>query len=167
MVELLKTEFAQFGGYRFIGKSVSAPPGSGDIFGGLWGSSAPIFEALDAMSEWASDEIYNTAMMSWDGANKLLIYTVGRFMKAGAPIPEGFDGIEVSFSHMAKTWVKGEFVAMISEAPKLCEEAISQREGISFAWSEKFIGAEIYPPENIPQGGVVSIFCYYIPYKLG
>jgi len=64
---LERFEIVKFGPYKFVGKSVYARSGvMGDVFGGLYRSYGPgIFETLDSMKEYATDETYCTALYQW------------------------------------------------------------------------------------------------------
>jgi len=114
------------GPYKFIGKSVYARAFgdwgdiSGDIFGGMWGKSKKIFEELDKLTEYASDEPYDAALLTWNLFNnkttevhdlkfaktELLGYTIGRFMKTDCPVPNGMDCIDIPEIQIGKGWVK-------------------------------------------------------------
>jgi len=63
-----KFDITKFGPYRFIGKSVPArghgPISTTDIFRSLWHYSDWIFNKLDEMSEYASDEKFNCALIT-------------------------------------------------------------------------------------------------------
>lgn len=165
MAKLEKFEISEFGPYRFIGKTVYAAPGSGEIFGELWGNSKEIFVTLTRLSEYASDETCNVAYMNWNTEKNLLGYTVGRFMRPDTPVPDGLDSVEIPNQFVAKSLVSGEFDDMIGKAPELTERAIKEQDEFDIAWDEKFIGAEVYPKENIPAAGVDSVLAYYIPCK--
>jgi len=121
---LMSLTIEKCGPYRFIGKSVYARAfdnkGSREIFDGLWEQSAWIFEELDKLAEYASDEPHNAALRAWDmygdqdgveimmlryGKTELLGYTVGRFMKADTPVPEGMDYIDIPEIPVAKGWM--------------------------------------------------------------
>lgn len=166
MAILEKIEFEAFGPYRFIGKTVFAPPGSGEVFGGLWGSSRSVFDAIDELHTYATPEIHDVAFMSWDTGRNLLGYTVGRFMRPGTPVPDNLDALDIPASFVAKGWVAGEFGDMISTASKLTEEAIAAQTKYKIAWDEHFIGAEVYTKDCVPRDGVHSVLGYYIPCAL-
>jgi effector-binding domain-containing protein len=165
MAILEKIEFGELGPCRFIGKSVYAPPGSGELFGALWGNSEGIFEAIDKLKDYFTEEVHNVALLTWDRyteENKVMGYTVGRFMKAGAPVPEGLDFIDLPGGFVAKGWVKGEFDDMIQNAEALTAEAAKQQDKYELTW--KFM-AEVYTDETIPEDGVSSVLGYYIACK--
>lgn len=165
MAELEKFEIAEFGPFSFIGKTVYAPPGSGEVFGNLWANSEEIFNALNSLAEYATEECSDVAYIHWSGEKQLLGYTVGRFMKAGTPVPEGFDSVDIPEQFVAKSLVSGEFDDMVMQAPGITEAAIKGQNEYEIAWNDAFIGAEVYPEENIPESGVNSVFAYYIPCK--
>lgn len=107
-----------FGPYRFIGKSVYARAGkSSDIFGGMW-KNQWVFEQLDKLSQYATEERHNAALLTWEwynsdgvkhfdifcGPSRLLGYTVGRFMKPDTPVPDGMDYFDIPTTFIAKGW---------------------------------------------------------------
>ena len=161
MAILEKIEFAKLDSCRFIGKSIYVPPFSEDI-GALWASSETVFEAIDKLKEYATDEIHNVALLTWDKyteQDKLMGYTVGRFMKAGTPVPEGLDFIDLSETFIAKGWVKGEFEDMIQTAEPLTSKAAEKHDNYKLTW--RFM-AEVYTKETIPEDGISSVLGYYI-----
>ena len=168
MTTLKKFEIEPFGPYRFIGKSVYARAGSGNsgmIFGGLWGNSKGIMDALDAMGEYATGEVHDVALLTWnkyDDKTQLLGYTVGRFMKEGAPVPDGLDYFDIPATFVAKGWVRGEFNDMIDNQERLTSEAIGrQAKYIPNQDSTSFM-AEVYTKDTVPEDGVTSTMGYYI-----
>lgn len=165
MAKLEKFEITEFGPFKFIGKTVYAPPGSGEIFGGLWENSKEIFDALDCLTEYATEEICNVAYMNWNTEKNLLGYTVGRFMGLDTPVPDGLNSIDIPKQFVAKSLISGEFDDMIDKASELTETAIKEQSEYDIAWNEKFMGAEVYPKENIPTAGIDSVLAYYIPCK--
>ncbi|MCL2696396.1 MAG: hypothetical protein FWE69_08755 [Clostridiales bacterium] len=166
-------EIVKGGPYRFIGKSVYArafnSKGSREIFGGFWEKSDWIFAELDNLSEYASDEIYDSALMHWDwfnnedgreicmlrfGKTELLGYTAGRFMKADTPVPEGMDYIDIPELHIAKGWHRN---ANAEDAEIMMMEEIERQDAYDRAsW---IFMAEIYPKPN-PNGD--SVYGFYI-----
>ena len=168
MAKLDKIEFEQFGPYRFIGKSVYARAGvehSGIIFGTMWGISKPIFDTLDSLKDYATKETHNVALLTfdkYDEQKKLLGYTVGKFMKADTPVPDGMDYFDIPAIHMAKGWVSGEFDDMIANAEGLTAEAVKQHGKYEATW--EFL-AEVYTPDTHPTEGEHSVLGYYISCK--
>lgn len=167
MAELEKIVFENFGPYRFIGKAVYARAGSansGEIFGSLWGLSAPIFEALDALPDYATAETDAVALLTWDkydDEKKLLGYTVGRFMKPDTPVPEGLDFFDLPAMTAAKGYIRGHFDDVIDNAPILTIEAIKAN-GYELNME---LEAEVYTPDTVPDDGVVSVLGYYFGCK--
>jgi hypothetical protein len=100
MSALEKLEVVKLEACKFIGKSVYARSGkSSPIFSAAWSMSDWIFGTLDNIKEYAIDDTINAALMTWDRYDEkeqLLRYTVGRFMKADAPVPEDMDCITIS-----------------------------------------------------------------------
>jgi len=116
MATLDKFEVVKFGPYRFIGKSVYARSwgmcasfDQTNILGGLCRNCKCIFDALEDLSEYATDEIHKAAMLTWDKydeKNQLLGHTVGRFMKTDTPVPDWLDYIDIPEVYVAKAWWK-------------------------------------------------------------
>jgi len=170
MAKLERFEIVKFGPYRFVGKSVYARSGqSGEIFGGLWGSSDWIFKRLDSisMNEYASDITDDVGFMTfdkYDEQKKLLGYTVGRFMKADTPVPpelagteQEMDYIDVPVIYMAKGFVSKAGDEW-QNVEKLTYEAIGQQ--TKYIADGKFL-AEIYG-NNFEES---SLFGYYVSCK--
>ena len=112
-VTLEKLEIVKCGPYRFIGKSVLArghdQKGTREIFRGLWHSSDWVFKELDNLKNYASDEVHNSALMTWekyDEKCQLKTYTVGRFMQADTPVPEEMDFFDLPEMYVAKGWAR-------------------------------------------------------------
>lgn len=167
MAKLETFEITKFGPFRFIGKTIYAPPGSGEIFGSVWENSSEIFSALDRLSEYTTEETCNAAYMNWNTEQNLLGYTVGRFMRPDTPVPDGLNFIDIPEQFVAKSLLSGEFDDMIGNASDITEAAIKNQNEYDIGWSESFMGAEVYPKENIPEAGTHSVLAYYIPCKKG
>jgi len=128
---LIDFEIVKFGPYRFIGKSVYSRPwdcgkwNPRDFIESQWEKSEPIFKILDEMKEYASDIPYNAGLRHWEiynpdagvthweevffrTQNELLGSTVGRFMKADTPVPNGMNSVDIHEMYVAKAWMKGE-----------------------------------------------------------
>ena len=169
MAVLEKLEFVPFGPYRFIGKSVYARIGgqySGVLFGALWEYySKSVFQTLDQMQECATQETENVALISGDlyeEKKKLLGYTIGRFMRADTPVPDGLDSFDVPAIYVAKGIVRGEFDDMIENAEKLMMDAISRQAEYTATWA---VAAEVYTAQTVTQTGAHSVLGYYIGCK--
>lgn len=168
MATLENLEFVPFGPYRFIGKSVYARMGSaysGPVFGSLWQHSKPIFDKLDQMQEYATGETDHAALLTgdkYDEEKRLLGYTIGRFMKAGTPVPEGFDFFDIPAMYVAKGLVSGRFDDMIANADRLTMEGIARQTAYAATWA---IAAEVYTKDTVPDENVSSVLAYYIGCK--
>lgn len=169
MATLNKIVFEEFGPFRFIGKSVYARAGaeySGQIFGGLWCNGDTIFNTLDNMREYSTSEIFDVALITmdkYDDEKKLIGYTVGRFMKAGAPVPDGMDYFDIPDMYVAKGWIGGRFHDMITNAERLTADAIDAQTEYTASWD---VIAEVYTKESIPDDNVDSVMGYYIGCKI-
>ncbi|MCL2433712.1 MAG: hypothetical protein FWD16_04240 [Clostridia bacterium] len=170
MTTLDRLAIEQFGPYRFIGKSVYARAGGmcagidqSRIFGSLCRNSSWIFNALDELNEYATEEIHKTALMTWDKydeKNKLMGYTVGKFMKPGTPVPDGMDYIDIPATYVAKGWLSGKADEVENIAEKLTGDAISQQgEYIAETWR---FTAEVYTGETLTGPYEDSAYGCYI-----
>ena len=162
MAALEKIEFAKLGPCRFVGKSVYCQPFSAEPIGALWAGSEAVFEAIDRLNEYATDEVHNAALITGNGQDNLMRYTIGRFMKTDTPVPEGLDSVDLSETFVAKGWIKGEFNDMVQSADSLTATAAKQQDKYSLTWT---FMAEIYTDETIPEDGVSSVLGYYIACK--
>ena len=168
MATLEKIEFEEFGPYRFIGRSVYARPWSGDIFGGMWCNSGHIFEALDKLSDYETTENDKVALLTWDKYSEekpMMGYTVGRFMKAETPVPQGLDYFDIPLVIVAKGSMKGIFCEMIQNQCTLTHNAIKEQTKYSLAECKDYFEAEVYTKDTIPEDGVESTMKYYISCK--
>ena len=161
MGKMLKFEIVKFGPYKFVGKSVYARAGmacghDASFAGYLWDNSDWIFEELDKLKDYATDEFPGAAFLTWEkycDKTKLLGYTVGRFMKSDTPIPdlphgtEGLDYFDIPETFVAKGWFDEE----TGNEEALVKNAIEEQ-GEYVARSDKFM------VETGPEDG----HCYYI-----
>ena len=129
MSTLLKFEVVKHEPYRFIGKSIYARAGmqcgQGNFCDYLWSNSKWVFEHLDGLKGYATDEVRNAALLTWekyDDKTKLLGYTVGRFMKADTPAPNGMDYFDIADGYVAK----GYFDSYDGNEEGLMREAIEK-----------------------------------------
>jgi len=172
-------EIVKHGAYRFIGKSVyvnvffSDDKTLKEIRGLLWKQYDWVFAELDKLSEYASDEPHNAALCTWEiysddekqihgvnvGATQLMGYTVGRFMKAGTPVPENMNYIDILEGHMAKGWLIGfkkvDDISGPMQLDGMVREAVSSHGYNEASWR---FAAEIYTKPN--EDGVLS-YGYY------
>jgi hypothetical protein len=57
-----------------------------------------VFKAIDGLKEYATEDIHDAALVTWDKydeKNRLMGYTVGRFMKVDTPVPDNMDYIDI------------------------------------------------------------------------
>lgn len=154
-----KFEIVKFGPYRFIGKVAYARTGKSDaVYKALathygdW-----IFKTLDGMEEYATDEIHNAALYSWnryDEKEQLLGLCVGRFMKAATPVPDDMDYYDIPEILVGKGFVEG---TDEGEACRFLRKEIEQQ-GLYKHSSVFSLSAEIYP--NIKDGDVSFVGFY-------
>ena len=155
-MEMIKFEIVEFPAYRFIGKSVYSRAGmncgrGANFAGYLWENSTWIFEKLDELKEYATDEVHNAALLTWNkydrggdgdygmhfGPTHLLGYTAGRFMKADTPVAElphgreGLDYIDIPAMFVAKGWFNKEDDGSHED---LVREAIAQHGYTNAPW---------------------------------
>ena len=115
MSDIVKQELVKFGPCRFVGASVYMENKGKwcNLTDVLWEKSDWIFEILDELNEYAIEDVHhNAALTTWDkydDKNALFGYYIGRFMKAGTPVPHDLDYFDIDMEYMAKIWVKGKF----------------------------------------------------------
>jgi len=127
---------------KFIGKSVYVRIGatSNEIINAVWKLDW-IFENLDGMDEYATEDIHDAAFVTYekfDDKNELMGYTVGRFMKADTPVPDGMDYYDVTEGYIAKAFICGgnDEIAMRMLKEKIEQQYVEK----SWIWS-----ADIFP----------------------
>jgi len=174
---LIDFEIVKFGPCRFIGKTVYASNkrGTGEICEYLREHSDWVFNELDALKEYASDDISNIALQHWelydpkgDGLTmywkeyvnyqtyELQGFTVGRFMKADTPVPNSMNYIDIFEIYIAKAW-------WINEMPRDLEQLMSdeiKRRGIYGRGEPAMFTANLFP---IPDENGVPVYGKYIP----
>jgi len=158
-------EIKKCGPYRFIGKSVYTrafdKKGSPEILRSFRKQCNWVFETLDTMKEFASDEVNNSAIQHWElfrqphetmthwpgqllfGGGELYGYTIGRFMKADTPVPDDMDYIDIAEMYIAKGWnavVPCDDIGEPDEGPML--EEIEKTEFQAASW---LFAADIFP----------------------
>jgi predicted transcriptional regulator YdeE len=138
-----KSEVVKCGPYRFIGKSFYGRAGQSDeLCGAVWELDW-VFKAIDGLKEYATEDIHDAALVTWDKydeKNKLMGYTVGRFMKADTPVPDNMDYIDIPEGYIAKGFIRG---GNDSIAKQMLIEEIKRQdiyEAATWIWS-----AEIFP----------------------
>ena len=107
---LERFEIAKCGPYRFIGKSFYGRMGKCNEFCAAALKLDWVFNAIDELKEYATEDIYDAALVhwdKWDEKNKLMGYTVGRFMKADTPVPEDMDYVDIAETLVAKYFIRG------------------------------------------------------------
>jgi len=112
---LINFSIEKRGPYRFVGRSlymgnkIAPKEEKREVFNMLWAQSDWVFEALDRMKEYASDEPHNARLVVWDkydDKNELFGYYIGRFMKADTPITKEieFDYYDIPEGYVANAW---------------------------------------------------------------
>ena len=165
-LNVISLETVKCGPYRFIGKSVLArghdQRGTAALFRSNWHNSAWVFEELDKLTEYTSDEKHNAALMTWehynDNTGELKTYTVGKFMKANTPVPDEMDYFDIPEMIVAKGWGKspvGEYFGSSLDEGLFWDEIERQGKYKAAIW--KF-AAEVYP--EVPKKDYT--FGYYV-----
>jgi len=154
---------------RFIGRNVMAsglePAEAGRKYGEMWGRKGEFMPMLDTMAGYHVVAIGEPcALMHFSNrehgtAGAEMHYIVGRFMKAGAPVPEGFDHWDMAATTVALSVVGGEFMEMVTNAAKMTYERLLA-DGYAVPYPENLFWAEVYVKENVPKSGVVSKLGY-------
>lgn len=167
LIEAESIEYLDLPPLRFIGKDVIASgPDAGDAYGRMWGQSASFMPILEGMQDYASSIADPCALMHHDNqeADKQMHYLVGRFMKAGTPVPDGLDYYDLPASSVCRIFYRGEFDDAISQAYEKTRDTILL-EKHTVPYPVGYFHAEIYPADNIPENGVVSRFGYLMSCK--
>ena len=112
MSKLESFEIVKSPPYRFVGKSVylGNKGRSHELFGCIWEKFDWVFDELDKMKEYASDEVHNAVIFTWekyDDKNELFGYYIGRFMKAETPVSHDLDYFDINEEYLAKARTKG------------------------------------------------------------
>ncbi|MCL2547436.1 MAG: hypothetical protein FWE06_09710, partial [Oscillospiraceae bacterium] len=114
-VKLDKFEIIEnFGPYRFIGKSIYTrawQESSIAIERASWHLCDWVFETLDNMTEYISDQKYYHSLFTWDrydDKNQLMCYTIGKFMKPDTPVPMGMEYHDIEATTIAQGWASGD-----------------------------------------------------------
>jgi len=168
-------QIVKFGPYRFIGKSVYARAFfdvySERMFDYLVANSEGIFERLDGLNEYATNENHNFGLQTWEwfnnegkqhydivcGKSELLGYTVGRFMRAGTPVPDGMNYFDIPEMFVAQGWSSR--IDTSENIENLTLKAIDQQTEFRRA-SHKFI-ADVLSPDITTNGSGRSVIGYY------
>ena len=153
-----KLEIVKCGPYKFVGKSFYARAGQSDeLCGALMGMDW-IFKALDDLTEHATDEQYDAALVTWekyDDKEQLMRYTAGRFMKPDTPVPANMDSIDIPEGPVAKYFVRGEFDAINGLRGEMSKQ--DAHHAASWVWS-----AEIYPDRGSQKPEPERVFGSYV-----
>ncbi|MDR0272492.1 MAG: AraC family transcriptional regulator [Clostridiales bacterium] len=153
---------------RFIGKNVMAEgKNKGEKYGEMWDKSHEFMPQLDAMTDYATVITDPCALMhnsNGDTKKNPMHYIVGKFMKAGTPVPDGFDFYDMPEAKVAYALFNGEFQEMIEKALMMTYEK-ANADGWVVPYPEGWFHAEVYINENIPKEGVVSRLGYLIAIK--
>jgi len=178
-ITLNKFEIVKRDSCKFIGKSVYAREhgkGSNELFKYFREQNKWVFDELDMLKEYATDEIYNAALKTWDfymneshtvhdltfSENGMVGYHIGRFMKADSPVPEGMDSIDIPQTHIAKGWAQSEPRDSIFYLPKLGDvyEMMQQEaDKLNYELTSWILMADIF---SEPDENGVSHFGQYI-----
>jgi len=149
---------------RFIGKTVYVRAGVSDDFCVMTMKQDWVFKELDGLNEYATDDIYDAALVHWDkydDKNQLMGYTGGRFMKADTPVPQNMDYIDIPEGYIARIFVTGAVNACNMLREKINQQGIYRETHI---WN-----AEVMPERIASVNGNAKIdvpFGYYIACEL-
>ena len=180
-----KFEIVKSEPYRFIGKSIfignkgsfgcfDLPQGSylesgcAETLHGrvlheyLWSRSDGIFKVLDELKEYATDEVHNVALFTWDkyeDKHALYGYTIGRFMKADTPVPPDMDYYDIPAGYLAKGFVKMENVekcqgTRLAKFEDMIEEELKQHKEFEMI----YVMAEVYTKPDENGGSFVGLY---------
>jgi len=142
---------------RFIGRDVAGGP---EQYGEMWGRSGEFMPTLNAMTEYATEITDPCALMHFsnrkhDELGGEMHYIVGKFLKAGAPVPAGLDFWDMAPATVGLAVYRGEFTAMIDKCMMLSYDQFLA-DGYEITYPLNYFHAEVYVKENIPEDGVIS-----------
>ena len=160
-------EIVKFGPYRFIGKSVYAGNKGWwpvEILDARWTQKDRIFKMLDDMEEYASDDVTNAALATWDkydDKDELVRYTVGRFMKPDTPVPQEMDYYDIPEVYIAKAWMKEKLDINSSEVCLVSENAVTDiiKKTGKYKDAPWMFAAEIYPKPDETDTPIYGSYC--------
>jgi len=163
----IKLETVKFEPCRFVGGSVylgnKGRWDNNSLTEILWERSGWIFEMLDGLSGYATVDTHKAALTVWDkfdGKNELFGYYIGKFMKAGTPVPHDLDYFDIDMDYMMKIWVKGKFRDGGYGDLWNCPGYEADQKYIDMS---RVCAAEVYPE---PDGNGESFVGYYRPCNL-
>ena len=108
--KLIACEITTLPPRRFIGKSFYGRMGKCGEFCAAALKLDWVFEKINALADFATEDIYDAALVhwdKWDEKNKLMGYTVGRFMAADTPVPEDMDYIDIPETLVGRLFILG------------------------------------------------------------
>jgi len=154
---------------RFIGMAIDETewPAAIEACDALWERRAEFMPVLDAMAEYAT-VITGTCVLSHnndidhsdpESAERCLI---GRFMRAGAPVPDGFDCYDIPAAKVALGICRGEFSTMTEKGPGKLYDKVD-RGRYSVPYPQGWFFAEVYLPETVPEDGAVTRMGFLVP----
>ena len=170
MSDIVKVEIVKTGPCRFVGGCIylgnKGKWNNNSLTKHLWEKSGWIFEMLDELKEYATNEIHNAALTTWekcDEKNGLFGYYIGRFMKAETPVPHDLDYFDINIEYWAKVWVKGKFRDGKNGDLWSCPRyKINQTEYEDYVEMASICAAEAYPKQQVNDESYVV---YYRPLK--
>ena len=148
-VELISWEIVKSEPMRFVGKSFYGRAGQSDEFCGVSQNLEWVFDALDGMSEYASEEVHDACLVSWeryDDVEQLMRYTAGRFMKADTPVPPRMDFIEIPAGYMGKLFIHG---GCENTAIDMLRDEVKKQGRYNTSW---IFEGEIFPNRKADKG---------------
>lgn len=172
-----KFEIVKCEPFRFIGVSTYLRnKGShgmhNNIWSYLWSKSDEVFNTLDKMNEYKTDEIHDCVLYHWEkycDKTELYGYTIGRLMKADTPVPPDMDYIDISCDYIAKVFkkrkhdyderIKGE--DMLIKLEGLIDVELKrhwEKENVKGGLGGLFLTAEVYPKSD--ENGDTYVGCY-------
>ena len=158
-------EIVKIGPCKFVGKSVYAREHGKEtsgIFKYCRENSQWVFDELDKMKRFSTDEFHNAALKTWDcyygeshtcfdlvfSPNGAVGYHVGRFMKADCPVPEDMDSIQIPETYVAKGWLRSEPPDSVFHLPKLRPLYSAMEQGAAqqgFELTSWILMADVFP----------------------
>ncbi|MCL2508072.1 MAG: GyrI-like domain-containing protein [Oscillospiraceae bacterium] len=161
IVKLEKITYIDLPATRFIGMEVTGEwPAVMKEQQEMWDRKDDFLPVLDAMTEYAVEItdicalMHNNNLDHGDPESRER-YLIGKFMRAGAPVPEGFSYYDIPATKAALGIFRGEWGDMMDKAPGKLWVRISKGR-YDVPYPDGWFFAEVYIGECVPEEGVVS-----------
>ena len=165
IVKLDKAECIDLPAVRFIGMEAQRhdwPPDAIQAEDELWERHDEFIPILDAMTEYTTENTdicilehcYNYA---WDDPDYKDQQLLGKFMKAGTPVPEGFGYVDIPATKIVLATYKGEWEAVMDKGPGMMWGKFD------IPYPEGFFFARVFREETVMEEGTLTKMTFINP----